>query len=138
MKNSDLDKRELRLVIEKVKTLLKEGRQDEGYTEICKAMGAYPDYPEPHNLMGLLLEIQKEHGKAMNHFRAAYALDATYLPARSNLDTYGSMFSRGKPAYDESDCAPEKTNNRYEIVYDERGIGKAIPVRKDKNETAKK
>lgn len=71
---------------------------------IRDAMRQYPHAPEPHNLLGILLEKECNHPAAMKHFRAAWALDPTYMPARNNLDMYGTFFSTGKCAYDESDC----------------------------------
>ncbi|MPN31218.1 hypothetical protein SDC9_178692 [bioreactor metagenome] len=67
----------------------------------------------------------------MKHFRAAWALDPTYIPARQNLDCYGTFFSNGKCAYDESDYSVEEDEERkkYEIEYDKHGIGHI--VRKD-------
>lgn len=49
------------------------------------AMYLAPESPEPHNLMGLLLQRQGEYVKAMKHFRAALDLDPTFAPARKNL-----------------------------------------------------
>ena len=43
----------------------------------------------PHNLMGILMEKENNHVLAMKHFRAAYALDPTYIPARYNMEQYG-------------------------------------------------
>lgn len=71
---------------------------------ILKAMSAYPDAPQPHNLYGVLLEKRGDHVGAMKHFRAAYALDPTYLPARYNLELYGTLSTFGRCAFDESDC----------------------------------
>lgn len=51
-------------------------------TMICKAMGEFPNAPQPHNLLGIVMEKEGDHAGAMRHFRAAYALDSTYLPAR--------------------------------------------------------
>ena len=62
---------------------------------ICEAMGEFPNEPEPHNLLGIVMEKECDHPGAMKHFRAAYALDPTYLPARQNLDHYGTFYSRG-------------------------------------------
>jgi len=90
---------------------------------IEEAIGKYPHAPEPHNLLGLLLEAQGEHIAAMKHFRAAWALDPTYLPTRQNLDYFGSCYPSGKWAYDESDCPQEYDESNYRIDYDERGIG---------------
>jgi len=71
---------------------------------VSVAMGDHPHAPEPHNLLGVLLEMRGDHAAAMKHFRAAWALDPTYVPARQNLDTFGTFLSRGRCAYDESDC----------------------------------
>ena len=92
---------------------------------ICEAMGEFPNAPQPHNLLGIVMEKEGDHPGAMKHFRAAYALDPTYLPARQNLDHYGTFYSRGGCAYDESDC-PQKSPSHYEIEYDEKGIGHAV------------
>ena len=62
---------------------------------------------------------------AMKHFRAAWALDPAYLPARQNLDTFGTFFSHGKSAYDESDCTEEKLEE-YVTEYDANGIGHLV------------
>jgi len=71
------------------------------------AMSKYPHAPEPHNLIGIVLERKLEHVAAMKHFRAAWALDPTYIPARHNLNLFGSFFPVGKCAFDESDCTED-------------------------------
>jgi len=38
---------------------------------------------------------------AMKHFRASYALDPAYFPARYNLECFGNFYPKGKWAYDE-------------------------------------
>ncbi|MEA5137377.1 MAG: hypothetical protein VB035_14705 [Candidatus Fimivivens sp.] len=94
---------------------------------ICSAMGKYPHAPHPHNLMGILLEKKGDHPAAMNHFRAAWALDPTYIPARQNLNCYGTFFSQGTCAFDESDCLLEKKSNcKVEIEYDANGVGHVV------------
>lgn len=92
---------------------------------ICKAMGEFPNAPQPHNLFGIVLEKEGDHVGAMKHFRAAYALDPTYTPARQNLEVYGTFYSCGKCAFDESDC-PEAAPSPYVIEYDEKGIGHVV------------
>ena len=92
---------------------------------ICEAMGQFPNAPQPHNLLGIVMEKEGDHAGAMKHFRAAYALDPTYLPARQNLEVYGTFYSCGKCAFDESDC-PEAAPSPYVIEYDEKGIGHAV------------
>ena len=96
---------------------------------IHSAMGKYPHAPEPHNLIGILLEKKGDHLTAMKHFRAAWALDPTYIPARQNLDCYGTFFSSGKCAYDESECTVEEkvgSRNNYKVEYDEHGVGRFV------------
>lgn len=84
-------------------------------------MRDYPHAPHPHNLMGILLEKQGNHLSAMKHFRAAWALDPTYLPCRINLDRYGSFFNQGNCAFDEQDCPPEDKRFHYTIQNDYEG-----------------
>jgi len=89
------------------------------------ALGTYPHDPQPHNLLGVLLEKEGQHLLALRHFRAACALDPTYLPARQNLECYGTFFSHGRCAYDENDC-PQLENNSSTIEYDTHGIGRVV------------
>lgn len=71
-------------------------------------MSEAPHAPEPHNLMGIILENENDHIGAMKHFRAAWALDPTYLPARFNMEQYGRFSAVERvDAYDESDCTVE-------------------------------
>ena len=77
--------------------------------------------------MGIVLEKENEHVEAMKHFRAAWALDPTYLPARVNMEQYAGFSTVGRiDAYDESDCPGEeiKTRETAEIACDPRGIGR--------------
>ena len=98
------------------------GSFDDCIAEVRNAMAEYPDAPQPHNLLGIILEKQGNHPSAMRHFRAAWALDPTYAPAEANLKTYATFYSRGQSAYDESDCKLEASEN-YSIIYDAMGIG---------------
>ncbi len=96
---------------------------------IRSAMGKYPHAPEPHNLIGILLEKKGDHLTAMKHFRAAWALDPTYIPARQNLDCYGTFYSSGKCAYDENDCVVEEKagkQSNYKVEYDAHGVGRFV------------
>lgn len=86
-----------------VRKLVSEKKYGECISSITRVMGNYPHAPEPHNLLGIVLEKMGDHLMAMKHFRAAWALDPSYLPANHNLNTYGTFFSSGKCAYDESD-----------------------------------
>ena len=116
---------ELDTLCAQVKELVKNGNGSQADDLICKAMSAYPHAPQPHNLLGVLLELQGKHVAAMNHFRAALALDPTYRPANTNLNTCGSGFTKGSCAFDESDC--QRTGSGYYTMsYDSRKIGHVI------------
>ncbi len=93
---------------------------------ISQAMAKYPHEPEPHNLLGLVLEAQGDHVTAMKHFRASWTMNPAYRPAQHNLDLFGSFFVNGKWAFDESDCVKEKSNDAYVIEYDAAGIGRVV------------
>ena len=71
---------------------------------ICQAMQDYPSAPQPHNLLGVILEKTGDHAGAMKHFRAARALDPTYCPSSQNLARYGTFSEAGRTAFDECDC----------------------------------
>ena len=92
---------------------------------ICQFMEQYPHAPQPHNLLGIVMEKTGKHHAAMKHFKAALALDPEYLPAKYNLRTYGTFFSRGSCAFDESDITIGESGN-IEVVYDSRNIGHAV------------
>lgn len=114
---------------EAVRQMIKTGALGEAEAEAARAMSRYPHAPEPHNLMGIILEKDNDHVGAMKHFRAAWALDPTYLPARINLEQYASFsVCERMDAYDESDCAAEcgRKQDTYKIEYDGRGIGHVV------------
>jgi tetratricopeptide (TPR) repeat protein len=94
---------------------------------IKRAMEKFPHAPEPHNLMGIQLENEGDHLAALKHFRAAWALDPTYLPARYNMNQYADMFCKNRrDAYVDEDCPQEQERELYKIEYDEKGIGHVI------------
>lgn len=108
-----------------VRTLVTEKKYEDCLPAICRAMACYPHAAQPHNLMGIVLEQMGDHAAAMKHFRAAWALDPTYTPARHNLNVYGTFFSNGRCAYDEHDVPPPPPSTM-EIVYDDRGVGHMV------------
>ena len=73
--------------------------------EICYAMYLHPSAPEPHNLMGILLEVERDHAGAMKHFRASQDLDPTYRPALENMMDF-ARFDQKHPRcrFTFSDC----------------------------------
>jgi Tfp pilus assembly protein PilF len=108
---------------DRARELIGRGDYDACEQMIRGAMGAYPHAPQPHNLLGILLEARGEGALAMKHYRAAWALDPTYLPVRRNLDNCATFAKRGRPAYDDSDCALEPAPRKLEIAYDPYGVG---------------
>lgn len=96
--------KELISTIEQVRELMHERKYEECEALISTAMFEYPHDAVPHNLMGLMLEYKGFHAEAMKHFRAAYALDPSYRPAKWNLDCFGGFTMPHPCAYFESDC----------------------------------
>ena len=115
-----------------VRKLIDNREYESCYEIITGEMKKSPHAPEPHNLLGMLLEKEGDHILAMKHFRAAWALDPTYLPARHNLEVFGTFFSNGAGAYDEDDCPILEEKNIYTVEYDEKKVGHVI--RRSKNE----
>lgn len=123
--NNNKNSSELDQLCTSVRAFVIDGAYETCIERICQAMQRYPHAPQPHNLLGIILEKMGDHLTAMKHFRAAWALDPTYLPANHNLNTYGTFFSNGSCAFDESDIPPAPPSNM-EIVCDERGIGRVV------------
>lgn len=112
-----------------IRALIQQRHFCEAENEAAQAMAAAPHDAQPHNLMGIIAESRNDHVLAMKHFRAAWALDPTFLPARVNMERYGSFSGRlPRPVYDETECAPCRAENRRacRIEYDENGIGHVV------------
>jgi Lipoprotein NlpI, contains TPR repeats len=124
---------ELFTVCNTVRKLIDQERFRESEELIRQTMAKYPHAPEPHNLMGIQLENNGDHLAAMKHFRAAWALDPSYLPARYNLEQYADMFCRNrKDAYTENDCPQEQDKELYKTEYDTKGVGHIIKRKSDR------
>ncbi|MEG0900837.1 MAG: hypothetical protein RSG96_01855 [Clostridia bacterium] len=83
--------------------------EEECEREAVTAMLRFPHAPQPHNLMGVLMELRDNHLLAMRHFRAAWALDPTYRPARYNMECMSTFFAAAMPfAITEVDCVAPK------------------------------
>lgn len=112
-----------------IRVLVAQRHFSEAEDEAAQAMAAAPHDAQPHNLMGIIAESRNDHVQAMKHFRAAWALNPTYRPARINMERYGSFSGQmPRPVYDETECAPSSAENRpaYRIEYDKNGIGHVI------------
>ena len=73
---------------ERCRKLILQRKFEQCQKEIGTAMAENPHWAIPHNLMGILMEKESNHILAMKHFRAAYALDPTYVPPRYNIRLY--------------------------------------------------
>ena len=100
----ETEKEYLNQLCEEVRSLIHDYHIEESREKICEAMKDCPDAAEPHNLFGILMEKQGCHISAMKHFRAAWSLDPTFLPARKNIDNYGGFSRPGEAAYTMDDC----------------------------------
>ena len=112
-----------------IRALVQQRHFSEAESEAAKAMANAPHAAQPHNLMGIVSESRGDHVQAMKHFRAAWALDPTFLPARVNMERYGSFPGRlAPPAYDDADLPPYHAESRraYRMEYDENGVGHVV------------
>lgn len=89
-----------------IRNYVREQKWEECERLIPKYMELYPDSAVPHNLRGIVLEKRGRHPEAMKHFRAAVALDASFVPANFNMERYSSFEKERnlEPAYEEEDC----------------------------------
>jgi len=119
-----LERLEIQSLCNRVRELVRKGDISEGESIAIEAMKTHPHAPEPHNLLGVLLEKRGDHLLAMKHFRAAWALDPTYVPVRQNLDNFGTFFSTGKCAYDESDCLKDRPS-QFTLTFNEKDFDRS-------------
>ncbi|WP_304206509.1 tetratricopeptide repeat protein [Peptostreptococcus russellii] len=101
-------------ICKETKKLINQKKYLESEKIVLMAMVLYPHSPEPHNLMGILLERQGKHLLGMKHFRAAWELDPNYEPAKHNLEHYGTFLSLTHCAFDETDCGLQLRKNNYQ------------------------
>ena len=115
---------ELTQLCRQARQMTEDGELDACETLLGEAMRNHPHAPEPHNLLGMLLERRGDHLTAMKHFRAAQALDPAYEPSAHNLEVYGGFFTnRRQGAWSWQDCGREETA-RCALVYDSCGVGR--------------
>lgn len=114
----------MKLLSQKVKQHIETGDYENANRLICQAMMGYPHAAEPHNLMGILMESQGNHAAAMNHLRAAWALDPTYQPARLNLESLGTFQRRTHFVYDE----PEHDKGTCTLSHSDSSNNMCIPA----------
>ena len=71
---------------------LKNDELVEAYQYILQACEEDPNDPKPHNLLGIWYEYKGKTDLARKHYRIAYVLDPTYLPASENLERISTLF----------------------------------------------
>ncbi|MCD4782822.1 MAG: response regulator [Candidatus Eremiobacteraeota bacterium] len=71
--------------IQYARQLISRREFDEAMDILKKAIGLEPLKAEPHNMMGVLLEIQGELEEAKKHYKAALAMEPGYMQAQTNL-----------------------------------------------------
>lgn len=103
------EKHEMRILCRKIKKLIIKKEFYQCEKSILTAMEKYPHSPIPHNLLGVILEYQGDSSNAIKHFRAAWALDPSYIPAKFNLEYYEDSLNRHHFAIDERECVHEVT-----------------------------
>ena len=118
------DENELSALCDSVRQLTFNGEYPDCEKLIADAMGRHPHAPQPHNLMGILYEMRDDRASAMKHFRAAWSLDPTYLPARHNLNCFASFSRVGNYAFSEDDCPANEEKYTSKIEYDDHGVGR--------------
>ena len=80
--------------------------------------------PQTHNLFGIISEHKEEKLLAIRHYRAAYALDPAYKPARNNLERITTYHNSCYRKFDLVDRKEEKNDtNDYFIEYDRHKVG---------------
>jgi DNA-binding response OmpR family regulator len=72
--------------IELAKKSIGQRHFDAAVEHVRKAISLDPTRPEAFNLLGVLMEVHRDYVEAQEQYRAALALDATYEPARKNLN----------------------------------------------------
>ncbi|MGL4735913.1 MAG: hypothetical protein ACRCW2_00525 [Cellulosilyticaceae bacterium] len=118
MKNQSAFRKCLNQAIEAIERLA----FDDARGLIFEAMGLDAGAPEPHNLLGILAEYEADRGLAARHYRAAMAMDPTYLPAENNLARVTSTngFVMKPRDFGRDDLREE---GKYYVEFDSHNIG---------------
>lgn len=82
-------------------------------------------FPEGHNLLGIMYELQGDLDLARKHYRSSYALDPTFRASDKNLQRVSSFqYKLNLEEIDYGDKAHKEEYNLYKLVYDKRNIGR--------------
>ncbi|AKL94652.1 response regulator receiver protein [Clostridium aceticum] len=73
-------------MIQYAKKSILSGDYEKAREFLGKAIVKNTEAPEPHNLLGIILEFYGKVSEAQKHYRAALALEPTFSPAQQNLE----------------------------------------------------
>lgn len=99
--SANISEQELNTLLDlsaEVQELIESKKYEACLAIVIASIGKYPHSPQPHNLMGIVLEATGDAQGAMKHYRAAIALEPSYMPARENLYRKGDL-SNNSTAY---------------------------------------
>ena len=111
---------------EEIREMVHQGNFTKSEDRVRELMMLYPDHAAPHNLYGIIKELEGYRILAMKHYRVAWALDNRYAPARHNMERLASLEKTEKIAFVESDIVKVATKSHMKIEYDERGVGHIV------------
>lgn len=77
--------------IEYAKTCILKKDFEKAITYLKKSIAEDMNSPEPHNLLGVLAESEKDNLLAIKHYKAALDLGPTYKPAQKNLERISQL-----------------------------------------------
>lgn len=89
----------------KMKQLICSDQLQEAFQNIYDFIAKHPDSAIPHNLLGIIYEKKRNHVLAMKHFRVAWCLNPTYLPAQENMSNFSSFEPMHRFFYEKSECS---------------------------------
>lgn len=113
------------LNIEKATSAIKKNDYAAALDYIKHAVVENINFPEVHNLLGIIAELNKDLRMAGKHYRAAYALDPTYKPAINNLERITTFLYNADIVEPDYGNMPEPKEEvlSYIITYDQKHIG---------------
>lgn len=85
-KIKEKEARDYESFIELAKRNIHEGNYDRAIEWLKKAVNLKPEKPETFNLIGSIYEIKGNRMKARKNYRTALSMDATFKPAKKNLN----------------------------------------------------
>lgn len=115
---------EFELLIQKTVECINQNNLSQAEAYLKEAMAKDCSSPQTHNLFGIISEYKGDKLLAAKHYRAAYALDPTFKPARNNLERITTYYDSLYRKYDLGDKKEEEFDSSdYFIEYDQHKVG---------------